>query len=220
MRTRLVMLIAAGFLMTGGLQLWLQFPNHFSNYLTRWEVQDYKQRTGTSSVPVPVDRTSRLWPKIVGAGSLLSGVALFAVGIRMYTRKRWLPLLSHLTVKHAVVIAILLALTIMALWRPTAVQYHRLAMRLWHAMPAPEWDRHQHALIKLGYFQEREFRLDQRILTNISDFMRCVDVAPFRDGQWEITPHADRVSVKAYGGDMRLWEDVVRGFDQADPDSP
>ena len=46
--------------------------------------------------------------------------------------------LVMLIAKHAVVIAILLALTIMALWRPSAVQYHRLAMRLPESRaPAP-----------------------------------------------------------------------------------
>jgi hypothetical protein len=80
MRKRLFILIGAGLLLSGGLQLWLQFPNHFSDYLTRWEVQAYKRQTGTSSVPIPVDMSPRIWPQVMGVGLLLAGAGFVVLG--------------------------------------------------------------------------------------------------------------------------------------------
>ena len=220
MRLRLVMLIAVGCLLTGSLLLWLQVPNHFSNYLTRWAVQDYRGETGASSVPIPIDMPSRVWPSAIGIGLLLSGAALFAVAIGMSTRRHWLPVVSRVGVRNAVALAIIPVLAIVALWRPAVVHYHRIAMRSWHAQPSPFWDRHQHALVSLGYFQEREFALEHRALTNNGEFMPFVDVASFRDDQWMVGPHSNHVDVTAYRGDMKTWEDVVRRFDAAEPVAP
>jgi hypothetical protein len=86
MRARLSILIALGLLMAGSLQLWLQFPNHFSDHLTRWQVQAYKDRTGTTSVPIPVDMSPRLWPKVVGMALLLGGAGFFVAGLRVGRR--------------------------------------------------------------------------------------------------------------------------------------
>lgn len=104
----------------------------------------------------------------------------------------------------------------LVLWRPVAVQYHKVAMRSWHSQQDWEaWSRHQQALIALGYFESRDFPLERRTLTNNSDLMRLVDPAPFRDGQWAVTPRSNRVSVTAYRGDMALWEEIVARFDRA-----
>jgi hypothetical protein len=121
--------------------------------------------------------------------------------------------------KQQLVVGVLVLLAVIVLRRPIAVEYHRLAMRLWPQQADWEaWSRHQHALITLGYFEAREFPLQQRILTNNSDLMRLVDPAPFRDGQWVVTPHSNRVRVTAYRGDMTLWKDIVARFDRAEPD--
>lgn len=220
MRARLVMLIAAGCLLAGGLLLWLQVPNHFDNYLTRWAVQDYREQTGASSVPIPVDMRSRVWPSVIGIGLLLSGVTLSAVAIGMVTKRQWLPVVSRLGVKKAVALAIVLVLAIVPLWRPAVVHYHRIAMRSWHAQPSPFWGGHQHALVALGYFQQREFPLRRRALTNNGEFMHFVDVTPFRDDQWMVGPHSDHVDVTAYRGDMKTWAEVIRRFDNAEPVAP
>jgi hypothetical protein len=107
----------------------------------------------------------------------------------------------------------------LVLWRPVAVQYHKVAMRSWQSQQDWEaWSRHQQALIALGYFEPRDFPLERRTLTNNSDLMRLVDPAPFRDGQWAVTPRSNRVSVTAYRGDMALWEEIVARFDRAEPD--
>lgn len=214
------MLIAAGCLMAGSLLLWLQFPNHYSNYLMRWEVQRYRAETGATDLQFSVDMSEHPWPNVIAVGLLLSGTALFTLGIGIYTRRHWLPFLNRIGVKGAVVLAILPALAIVTLWRPAAVHYHRLAMRSWHAQPSPRWERHQHALIALGHLQRREFPLKRRTLTNNGDFMHFVDVAPFHDDRWTFEPYADRVSVTAYHGDMRMWEDIVRRFDNAESAGP
>jgi hypothetical protein len=217
MRPRLVTLIVIGCLLAGGLLVWLQLPNHSSNYLTRWVVQKDRGKTGASSVPIPIDMQSRVWPSVIGTGLFLAGVALFVVAIGMGARRHWLPALSRLGVKRVVALAIVPVLAIVALWRPVAVQHHKVAMRSWHAMPSPFWERHQQALIALGYFEARDFPLERRNLTNVSDLMRLVDPAPFRDGQWAVVPRSNRVSVTAYRGDMALWEDIVARFDRAEP---
>lgn len=82
MRARLSFFIALGLLMAGSLQLWLQFPNHFSDRLTRWEVQSYKDMTGTRSVPIPVDMSPRPWPKAIGVALVLGGAGLFVAALR------------------------------------------------------------------------------------------------------------------------------------------
>ncbi|HNQ90836.1 MAG TPA: hypothetical protein PKM73_19655 [Verrucomicrobiota bacterium] len=107
----------------------------------------------------------------------------------------------------------------LVLWRPIAVQYHKVAMRSWHSQQHWEaWSSHQQALIALGHFEPRDFPLARRTLTINSDLMRFVDLAPFRDGQWAVTPRSNRVSVIAYRGDMALWEEIVARFDRAEPD--
>jgi len=145
---------------------------------------------------------------LVPNGRLWPGVAAFGPGgDRM----------KHVRTKHLLVVGVVALLGVIVLWRPLAVQYHRLAMRVWHPQRDWEaWSNHQQALIALEYFQAREFPLAQRVLTNNSDLMRFVDPASFRDGQWAVTPHSNRVSVTAYHGDMALWEEIVSRFDRAE----
>lgn len=220
MRPRLTMLIAVGCLLAGGFLLWLQVPNHSSNFLTRWAVQHYRDETGASSVPIPVDMRSRGWPSVTGIGLFLSGIALFTVAFGMGTRRHWLPVMKRLGIKKAVALAIVPVLAIVALWRPAVVDYHRIAMRSWDAQMSPFWERHQHALVTLGYFQQREFPLERRELTNDAAFLRFVDVAHFRDTQWRVAVYSNRVDVTAYRGDMRTWAKIVRRFDNAEPIAP
>lgn len=220
MRARLVMLIAVGCLLAGGLLLWLETPNHFSNYLTRWTVQNYREETGAPGVSIPVDMRSRVWPTVIGMGLLLSGVFLFAMVIGLGTRRSWLPAMSRIGARKAVVLAMVPVLAIVALWRPAVVQYHRIAMRSWHTQPSPSWDRHQLALVALGYFRQSEFALERRALSHNGEFMHFVDAASFRDDQWTFEPHSNHVNVTAYRGDMKTWAEVVRRFDQGEPVPP
>jgi hypothetical protein len=220
MGTRLVILIAAGCLLAGSLLIWLQLPNRSSNYLARWVVQDLREQSGAASVPIPVDMRSRVWPTAIGIGLFLSGVALFATAMGINVRRRWSPVVSRLGVKHAVALAVVLAIAIVAFWRSAFIHYHKVAMRSWHALPSPFWDRHQQALVALGYFQRREFALEHRALTNSGEFMRFVEVAPFRNDQWMLAPHSNRVDVTAYRGDMKAWAEVVRRFDSGEPVGP
>ena len=62
--------------------------------------------------------------------------------------------------------------------------------------------------------------LEHRALTNNGEFLRFVNVASFRDGQWKVGPHSNHVAVTAYRGDMKTWNDVVRRFDTAEPVAP
>jgi hypothetical protein len=134
--------------------------------------------------------------------------------------------MKRVSTKIVLISGLLVLMCIIVLWRPLAIQYHKLAMRFWHSQDsrqssdAEAWSRHQQALIALGYFESRDFPLERRTLTNNSDLMRLVDPAPFRDGQWAVTPRSNRVSVTAYRGDMALWEEVVARFDRAEPDGP
>jgi len=206
--------------MAGSLLIWLQLPNQSSDYLTRWEVRTNKGETGISSVPIPVDMRSRVWPTIIGIGLFLSGLVLLALGIGMGTRRHWLPVVSRLGIQQAAALAIVLVLAIVAFWRPAVVHYHRIAMRSWHAQPSPFWARHQHALVALGYFQQREFALEHRKLTDSGEFVHFVDGVHFRDGQWMVGPHSNHVDVTAYRGDMKTWAEVVRKFDMAEQVDP
>lgn len=79
------------------------------------------------------------------------------------------------------------------------------------------WERHQHALLTLGYFQRRDFALKRRALTNNREFMGFVDRASFRDDQWMLEPHTDRVVVTGYRGDMGTWAHLVQSFESAQP---
>ena len=126
--------------------------------------------------------------------------------------------MKRVRTKTVLISGLLALMAVILLWRPVAVQYHKVAMRSWHAQPSPFWDRHQQALIALEYFEARDFPLERRTLTNNSDLMRLVRPDPFRDGQWAVTPRSDRVSVTAYRGDMALWEDIVARFDRAEPE--
>ncbi len=215
MRARLVMLIAVGCLLAGSLLLWLEVPNHFSNYLTRWAVQNYREETRASGVSIPIDMRSRVWPTVIGMGLFLSGLFLFAMVIGLGTRRHWLPVMSRFGARKAVALAMVPVLATVALWRPAVVHYHRIAMRSWHTQPSPFWDRHQRALVALGYFQQSEFALERRALTNNGEFMHFVDAASFRDDQWTVEPHSNHVDVTAYRGDMKTWAEVVRRFDIA-----
>lgn len=220
MRARLLILIAVGCLSAGSLLLWLEAPNHFSNYLTQWTVQNYREETGTAGVSIPVDMRSRVWPTVIGTGLLLSGVFLFAMVIGLGMRRSWLPAMSRIGARKAVVLAMVPVLAIVALWRPAVVQYHRIAMRSWHTQPSPSWDRHQLALVALGYFQQSEFALERRALTHNGEFMHFVEAASFRDDQWTFEAHSNHVNVTAYRGDMKTWSEVVRRFDQGEPVPP
>lgn len=114
--------------------------------------------------------------------------------------------------KHTVA-ALGITLAGLLLWRPIAIQYHKIAMH-YSQEKWESWSGHQQALISLGYLQVRDFQLNYRTLTNNSDLMRLVDSAPFRDQHWTVHPTSNRVSVTAYEGDMRVWEGVIEQFDR------
>jgi hypothetical protein len=79
-------------------------------------------------------------------------------------------------------------------------------------------DEHRQALIKLGYFQTREFVLTRRTLDRSSnaEFKSLLTNVPFTDSHWTWTTVGDRssvVTVTARRQDMPVWSNIISGFD-------
>jgi hypothetical protein len=77
---------------------------------------------------------------------------------------------------------------------------------------------HRQALVKLGYFEKRDFVLTRRTLdpSGRAAFNSLTMSAPFTDNHWETTTVADRpsvITVTALRADMPVWSNLVSRFD-------
>ena|ERR1041385_3936541 len=82
-------------------------------------------------------------------------------------------------------------------------------------------DEHRQALVRLGYFETREFVLTRRTLDRSAnaEFKSLLTNAPFSDSHWTWTTIGDRpsvVRVTARGKDMPVWSNIVSRFDLKD----
>ena len=134
-------------------------------------------------------------------------------------------------------------------WKRTSpVPYHRDALRSWESSRAPStfrdyfrlsswrWlfhgrpsfsqilkhaDEHRQALIRLGYFETREFTLIHRTMdpSGFREFSSLLTNAAFSDRQGMCSTIPGRplsITVTARREDMAVWQSVVSRFDSKD----
>ena len=82
-------------------------------------------------------------------------------------------------------------------------------------------DEHRQALVRLGYFETRQFALTRRTLDRsaYAEFSSLLTNAPFSDPHWTWSTVGDRpsvVSVTARRDDMPVWANIVSRFDLKD----
>jgi hypothetical protein len=81
-----------------------------------------------------------------------------------------------------------------------------------------EMAKHREALVKLGYFEKRDFALTQGPYhrSGTTPFGSLVANAKFSDNHWEITTVANEpfiITVTALRMDMPVWSNLVSRFD-------
>jgi hypothetical protein len=76
-------------------------------------------------------------------------------------------------------------------------------------------EKHRQALVKLGYYKEREFILQRRVLdlSTASEVRSFFTNAAFSDNHWKITVSDSSITVTASTNDLPLWAQVVSRFD-------
>ena len=78
--------------------------------------------------------------------------------------------------------------------------------------------RHEEALLRLGYFERRQFRLQNHIVTpeTLAQFTKLAKRTPFTERVWRASAFENEtnlIRVTAWHGDMQRWERLLASFD-------
>jgi hypothetical protein len=97
-------------------------------------------------------------------------------------------------------------------------EYLQFSTWVWLAHGAPNRERHEKALIEMGFFQVKTFTLSNRT-DSVSDqetLFALYDQEKFHDGLWtrSMGPESNVLRITASTNDMVIWDRVIREFDK------